>query len=89
MLTNYSRVSVEAGKQITSDAYDRFRKKIKDGVQAVQAVETKIKAAKKAGGDTEEYKHELEEAQSKLEWAFDYLMRHDKFSMRDYLMNVE
>ncbi|EHK96180.1 putative bifunctional amine oxidase [Glarea lozoyensis 74030] len=71
------RVSAEAGKQITSDAYDRFRQKIKDGVKAVQAAE----ATKN--------EQEIKDAQSQLEWAFDYLMRHDKYSMRDYLMNVE
>lgn len=74
---HYSRVSAEAGKEITNDAYDRFRQKIKDGVKAVQAAEA-------AGNE-----QELKEAQFKLERAFDYLMRHDKYSMRDYLMNVE
>lgn len=31
----------------------------------------------------------MEAAQLKMERSFDYLLRHDKFSMRDYLMNVE
>ena len=71
-----STVSSEAGREILSDAYDRFRQKIK------KAINANIKA--RTG--TEE---EKEKAREDLKRAFAYLMRHDKYSMRDYLQTVE
>jgi hypothetical protein len=70
-------VSFKATAEILDDAYDRFRNKIK------RAVEDLIKARESKD------KKKIKDAEEATERAWDYLMRHDKFSMRDYLMNVE
>jgi hypothetical protein len=73
-----SRVSAAASETIINDAYDRFREKIKKALEMTMEAEKNPKDTKK-----------LEAATLARERAYDYLMRHDKFSMRDYLQSVE
>ncbi|KAJ4377537.1 hypothetical protein N0V83_000362 [Neocucurbitaria cava] len=75
-----SRVSREVTTEILDDAYDRFRQKIK----AAQILTEKAKLAK-----PEEEKAKEMAAKEARQYAYEYLMRHDKYSLRDYLQNVE
>jgi monoamine oxidase len=69
-----TRVSQDVTSEILDDAYGRFRQKIKDAQILVEKAKTpKEKIA----------------AKDARQRAYEYLMRHDKFSLRDYLQNVE
>lgn len=76
-----TRVSHEVTAEILDDAYDRFRQKIK----AAQILTVQAKSA-----ESEKQAEILfAAANDARQRAYDYLMRHDKFSLRDYLQNVE
>ncbi|KAL6710995.1 hypothetical protein ACN47E_006870 [Coniothyrium glycines] len=75
-----TRVSHKITTEILNDAYDRFRQKIK----TAHILTTKAKAAEPDG------KGPLTKASNEArQRAYEYLMRHDKFSLREYLQNVE
>jgi monoamine oxidase len=75
-----TRVSHKIASEILNDAYDRFRQKIK-------AAQILTEDAKKANGEEKDFK--ISRATEARQRAYEYLMRHDKFSLRDYLQNVE
>jgi len=72
-----SRVSHNVTAEILSDAYDRFRRKIK-------AAQKLTEKARKEKNPT----RELEAAEARQR-AYEYLMRHDRYSLREYLQTVE
>jgi len=69
-----TRVSKEATREILSDAYGRFRQKIR----AAQVLTEEAKTV-----------DQRQKAKEARQHAYEYLMRHDKFSLRDYLQNIE
>ncbi|CAO2647477.1 Nn.00g083990.m01.CDS01 [Neocucurbitaria sp. VM-36] len=73
-----SRVSRKVTAEILDDAYGRFRQKIK-------AAQTLTEEAKATKGDDAK----VRAAEEARQYAYEYLMRHDKYSLRDYLQNVE
>jgi monoamine oxidase len=70
---------VSATTEILADAFNRFRDKIK----AAHDLSEKAKSSK-----TMRPKY-IDEAADARQHAYEYLMRHDKYSLRDYLQNVE
>lgn len=76
-----TRVSSKVTTEIFDDAYGRFRQKIKAAqvlTEEAKGVKPEERAAKMMAAATEARQN-----------AYEYLMRHDKFSLRDYLQNVE
>lgn len=80
-----TRVSHKVTGEILDDAYDRFRQKIK----AAQILTEEAKPAKPEEAKSKEMVAKMMAATEARQRAYEYLMRHDKFSLRDYLQNVE
>ncbi|KAI0139833.1 hypothetical protein GGR57DRAFT_509562 [Xylariaceae sp. FL1272] len=76
--------TVKYADDILNDAYYPYRRKIKRAMNACIAHEQTRQPI-----PSEEWRAEETKLQDSLERAWDYLMQHDKFSLRDYLAFVE
>ncbi|KAI1263661.1 hypothetical protein F5Y18DRAFT_393781 [Xylariaceae sp. FL1019] len=76
--------TVMSADDILNDAYYPYRRKIKRAMNACIAHEQTRK-----GEPSDEWRAEEAKLLDSLERAWEYLMQHDKFSLRDYLAFVE